>query len=320
MRSITLQYPISFPVEGMPEGGQVLAIGEFDGLHLGHREVVRRAVETAGKLGLPAAIMTFDPHPREVLGQDKYVRHITPVPKKLELLAEAGIDVAYIVRFDPAFSRISPAEFVDHMLMGLRVNTVVVGFDFRFGHKSEGHADTLCDLAAGRFAVEVVRPFHMDGVKISSTLVRDYLEQGDVIRAGKLLGRGYTLTGEVVHGAERGRLLGFPTANVELDEPYIVPANGVYAVRFERAGRIYAGVMNIGTKPTFEDTTRRTLETHLFDFNESIYGEKVGLELVAYIRPERKFASVDELVDQIGRDSQQARELLLHDGAVNGSA
>lgn len=313
MRTVTLQYPLSMPEPGIPENGLVLAIGEFDGMHLGHREVLSRAAETAGKLGLPAAVMTFDPHPREVLGQDKYVRHITPLPEKLELFAGAGIDIAYIVRFDLAFSRVSPEQFVDDMLMRLKVNTVVVGFDFRFGHKSEGNADTLCRLASGRFAVEVVRPFHMDGVKVSSTLVRDHLERGEVDRVGQLLGRIYALTGKVVHGYERGRLLGFPTANIELDAPYVVPANGVYAIRCEWDGRVYNGVMNVGTKPTFEDdSTVRTLEAHLFDFAATIYDEALRVELVAYIRAEQKFASVDELIAQIGRDVAVAKKLVGH--------
>jgi riboflavin kinase/FMN adenylyltransferase len=304
-----MHYPASFPLQGMPEGGQVLAIGDFDGLHLGHREVIRRAVDTAGKLRLPAAIMTFHPHPREVLGQSKYVRHITPLPEKLELFAEAGVDVAYIMNFDTSFSQISPSQFVDEVLVQLHVSTVVVGFDFRFGHKVSGDPDILCELAAGRFAVEVVRPYHMDGVKVSSTLIRDHLEQGDVARVEHLLGRRYSLTGKVVHGAARGRQIGFPTANIELDGPYVIPMNGVYAVRLEWAGQRYYGVMNIGTKPTFEgDAAHRTLEAHLFDFGHTIYGESVKLELISYIRPERKFASIDELVAQIGRDVLTAKE------------
>lgn len=314
MQSITLRYPVSFPVPGMPDGGQVLAIGDFDGLHLGHREVIQRAVETAGKLRLSAAIMSFHPHPREVLGRGdgKYGLHITPLPEKLELFAKAGVDVTYIVNFDPAFSQISPSQFVEEVLVPLRVHTVVVGFDFRFGHNGSGNPDTLCEMASGRFAVEVVRPYHMDGEKVSSTLIRDCLEQGDVSRVGQLLGRNFALTGTVVHGAARGRQIGFPTANIELDGPYVVPANGVYAIRLEWAGQLYFGVMNIGTKPTFEgDSTRRSLEAHLFDFSQTIYGESVKLELIDYIRAEKKFGSVDELVAQIRRDILTAKKQLV---------
>ncbi|RKN86474.1 bifunctional riboflavin kinase/FAD synthetase [Paenibacillus ginsengarvi] len=310
MQAITMNYPFTFPAPGLPQSGQVLAIGDFDGLHLGHREVVRRAVETARKLHLPAAIMTFHPHPREVLGQDKYVRHITPLKEKLALFEQAGIDVAYVVGFDLPFSQISPSQFVDEVLVPLRVNTVVVGFDYRFGHKGAGDADSLCELAAGRFAVEVIRPYRMDDEKVSSTLIRGLLECGDVGKVSQLLGRYYRMSGTVVHGAARGRQIGFPTANIELDELYVVPANGVYAVRLEVGGGHYEGVMNIGTKPTFDgNPAHRSLEAHLFDFHSSIYGERVAVELIAYIRPEQKFASIDELVAQIGRDVVTAKEL-----------
>ena len=312
MQSITVHYPASFPIDGMPESGQVLAIGEFDGLHLGHREVIRRAVETARKRRLPAAIMTFHPHPREVLGHEQYMTHITPLQEKLDLFEQAGVDVAYIVTFDSAFSQVSPSQFVNDMLVRLQVDTVVVGFDFRFGHKGGGDANALRELADGRFAVEVVSPCHMDGVKVSSTLIRNCLEQGDVSRVQQLLGRYYSLTGKVVHGAKRGRLIGYPTANIEPDGPFIVPANGVYAIRLYWMGQPYSGVMNIGTKPTFEgDSTRRTLEAHLFDFSQTIYGESVKVELVAFIREERKFPSVDDLIAQIRRDADEAKALLV---------
>ncbi|MDF2724363.1 MAG: riboflavin biosynthesis protein RibC, partial [Paenibacillus sp.] len=189
--------------------------------------------------------------------------------------------------------------------------TVVVGFDFRFGHLGAGDPESLRQMAAGRFDVEVVQPFHMTGEKVSSTLIRDCLEQGDLLRVKQLLGRHFALTGTVVHGAARGRQIGFPTANIELDGPYVVPCNGVYAVRLQWAGQSYNGVMNIGTKPTFEgDSTRRTLEAHLFDFSQSIYGEYVTVELISYIRPERKFNSIDELIAQIGRDVNTAKKQL----------
>ncbi|MEF3309732.1 bifunctional riboflavin kinase/FAD synthetase [Paenibacillus sp. GYB004] len=320
MQSIKLSYPIPNPVPGCPSNGQVLAIGDFDGLHLGHREVISRAAETARKLGAPAAVMTFHPHPREVLGQDKYVRHLTPVREKLDLFAQAGVDTAYLVRFDVPFSQISPSQFVEEVLIPLRVNTVVVGFDFKFGHKGSGNPDMMCELAAGRFAVEVVRPYCMDGIKVSSTLIREHLERGEVSRVQQLLGRSYAMTGTVIHGAARGRQIGFPTANIELDDFYVIPSNGVYAIRLELGGESFAGVMNIGTKPTFEDTDTRTLEAHLFDFSRTIYGEAVKVELIEFIRYEQKFGSIDDLIAQIGRDVEQAKRITGHcaEKAENG--
>lgn len=313
MQRIELTYPLSSPVPGMPGADQVMAIGDFDGVHLGHREVIRRAVETARRLRLPASIMTFHPHPREVLGQDMYARYITPPGEKLARFAELGVDVTYVVTFDKAFSQLSPQRFVTEMLFPLRVGTVVVGFDFTFGHKGEGDPDTLCELSGGRFAVEVVRPFYLDGVKVSSTLIRDRLGAGDVRGVARLLGRRYTVTGQVVHGDARGRQIGFPTANVEPDEPYVIPANGVYAVKATVDGIVYAAVMNIGTKPTFSgDAPRRTLEAHLFDFSGSLYGKTITLEFLSFLRQERKFGSVDELVAQIRQDVEQAKQIHLH--------
>lgn len=311
MKTITIRYPVAFPLPDMPDSRQVLAIGDFDGIHLGHREVIRRAVDTARRLHLPSAIMTFHPHPREVLGHDKYVSHLTPLPAKLEQFEQMGVDVTYIVQFDHAFSRIEPAQFVEEVLVPLGLDTVVVGFDFSFGHRGAGNPDLLCELAAGRFAVEVVRPYRLNGVKVSSTLVRDCLERGDVRGVETLLGRRYTLTGTVVQGDQRGRQIGFPTANIEPDGPFVVPCNGVYAVWVELDGERHAGVMNIGMKPTFEGGAKRTIEAHLFDFSRTIYGKKVKLEFVAFLRPERKFPSVAELVAQIGLDAEEARGLLL---------
>ncbi|MCZ8512321.1 bifunctional riboflavin kinase/FAD synthetase [Paenibacillus filicis] len=289
---------------------QVLAIGDFDGVHRGHQEVITRAVQSGHELGLPAAIMTFHPHPRQVMGIDKYARLLTPHTRKLELMRQQGVDAAYLVDFNEKFMRVSPEDFVERMLVPLQVNTVNVGFDFTFGYKGAGTPDRLCELAKGRFAVEVVRPFHLDGEKVSSSRIRDDLQHGRVQDATVLLGRPYRLQGTVVHGEARGRTIGFPTANIRLEEPYLVPANGVYAIRAYVGGRSYAGVMNIGVKPTFhESLPAASLEAHLFEFNASIYGELIAVELLAFIRPERKFASVQELIAQIAADAEQAKRI-----------
>jgi riboflavin kinase/FMN adenylyltransferase len=297
---------------GLPRQPQVLAIGDFDGVHLGHGEVIRRAVVTARKLQLPCAVMTFDPHPREVLGSAKYALSLTPLERKLERFAELGVDIAYVVSFDETLMRVSPEQFINRMLLPLGVNTVIVGFDFTFGHRGAGTPDLLAQLSNGSFAVEVVRPFLIDGCKVSSTAVRDALERGDVTEAAKLLGRPYTIRGEVVHGDARGRTIGFPTANVQPDGPYVLPANGVYAVRAAVDGAVYNGVMNVGVKPTFAGgAAKPTLEVHLFDFDRDIYGRTVDISLIRHLRSERKFASVQELVEQIGRDAAEAKAHLL---------
>jgi riboflavin kinase/FMN adenylyltransferase len=308
MRVLEMKQPYPAPLAGEP--GVVLAIGDFDGVHQGHREVIRRAAVRAKEQGCACAVMTFHPHPREVLGIDVYRQILTPLPDKLSLLEQLGVDYTFLVQFDKAFSQLDPKAFVETVLLKLRPETVVVGFDFKFGRDGEGTPDTLAQLAHGRFAVEVVRPFHADGRKVSSTLVRDCLLSGDLKEANLLLDRPYAISGEVVTGAGRGRTIGFPTANVRPFLPYVIPANGVYAVRVWTGGHVYGGVMNIGVKPTFVDDRERTLEVHLLDYSGSLYGEHVRVEFHAMLRHERKFASVKELVAQIAHDAKEARTLL----------
>lgn len=290
---------------------QVLAIGEFDGIHLGHQEVIRRALQTAERMRIPASIMTFHPHPKEVLGQQKYTQLLTPTAQKEQVLSKMGLDNSYLVAFDPNFMKVTPEEFVENMLIPMNVNTVIVGFDFTFGFRGAGTPDTLCELAAGRFAVEVIRPFQLNGCKVSSTLVREYLQNAQLEEANRLLGRPYTITGTVVTGDGRGRTIGFPTANIEMSEPFVIPTLGVYAVRVTLDGEVYNAVMNVGKKPTFvEDLEKPTLEAHLFDFSRMIYGSALSVEFISFLRPERKFGSVDELITQIRTDADKARSLL----------
>lgn len=290
---------------------QVLAIGDFDGVHLGHQEVIKRAIQDAKRLNIPASIMTFHPHPREVLGQQKYTSLLTPVEQKKRLLEQIGVDHMHIVSFDADFMKVTPEQFVENMLIPMQVNTVIVGFDFTFGYLGAGTPDTLCELAHGRFAVEIIRPFQRNGIKVSSTLVREHLAAGQVEEANALLGRPYSVVGTVVSGDGRGRTIGFPTANISLQEPFVTPALGVYAVRATLEGRTYNGVMNLGKKPTFVDhLDKPTLEVHLFDFSETIYGKEMSVEFMTYLRPEQKFGSIDELISQIHRDADKARTLL----------
>lgn len=311
MQSIKLSYPISASDSQAVKQPQVLAIGDFDGVHLGHQEVIKRALEDGKRLGIPTSIMTFHPHPREVLGQQKYTTLLTPVSQKQRQLEQLGVDYMYIVSFDADLMKVTPEQFVEHMLIPMQVNTVIVGFDFTFGYLGAGTPDTLCELAHGRFAVEIIRPFQRNGSKVSSTLVREHLLAGQVEEATALLGRPYAVRGTIVTGDGRGRTIGFPTANVELHEPFVTPALGVYAVRAVLDGTAYNGVMNLGKKPTFVDNLEKpTLEVHLFDFSESVYGKELTIEFISYLRPERKFSAIDELISQIHRDADQARTLL----------
>ncbi|GIP36861.1 riboflavin biosynthesis protein RibC [Paenibacillus sp. J31TS4] len=312
MQVFTINYPEKLPLAGMPER-QVLAIGDFDGLHLGHREVIAKAVSAGKQSGLPVAVMTFHPHPRALLGRSQYEQMLTPPEAKLALMKELGVDYVYVFVFHRTFSELAPDQFVERILMPLGIEKVVVGFDFSFGYQGKGTPGLLRELGQPRMAVEVVQAFHQDGRKVSSTLIREALEEGRVEEAAVLLGRPYQVRGHVVEGRRLGRTIGFPTANLELAEPYLLPRLGVYAVRVRETGRerSFAGAANLGVKPTIEGEGHRvSLEVHLLDYEGDLYGENLQVEFLHYIRPEQKFASLPDLVSQIGKDVEEIRRRL----------
>ncbi|WP_258206323.1 bifunctional riboflavin kinase/FAD synthetase [Paenibacillus radicibacter] len=312
MKIISLTYPLTSALSDLPEK-QVLAIGEFDGVHLGHQEVISRAMNSAKAGRVPLSVMSFNPHPREVLGQEqyKYTQLLTPISVKMDLLSKVGVEYAYLVTFNETLMRMSPAQFVEEILIRLGVETVIVGFDFRFGYQAEGNVDLLCELSKGRFAVEVVRPYQLQNAKVSSSAVRDKLLNGEMTAIELLLGRRYSISGEVVHGDARGRQLGFPTANIKLTEPYVVPRNGVYAARVTVNGEQHDSVMNIGIRPTFEGAGLvQTLEAHILDFDQDIYGKQVIVEFIDFIRSEQKFSSIQDLIAQIKLDVESCRAKL----------
>jgi riboflavin kinase/FMN adenylyltransferase len=301
-----LQYPLASDFEAEP---CVLALGYFDGVHAGHHRVIQKAIDVAKSLRVNSAVMTFDPHPREVLGQSGYTQYLTPVDEKIEQLRNMGVDIVYVVQFDISFAAIYPEDFIDEFLMLLRPKHIVVGFDYTFGHRGKGTAFTLQSHSDGRYGVDVVSPVNRFGEKISSTLIREYLYSGKIKEATQFLGRPYRVRGTVVHGEKRGRTIGFPTANIRLSAPYIVPRNGVYGVRVKLEGETYYGVMNVGIKPTFENERKeKSLEVHLFDFAGDIYDKTLEVEFLFFIREEQKFAGVDALIAQIRADAKTAKE------------
>lgn len=219
----------------------------------------------------------------------------------------------YVVEFNKEFSQISPETFVEEMLFPLHLQTAVVGFDFRFGHKGAGDAAELEKLSAGRMSVVTVPPFLVDGEKVGSSAIRIALQTGKLSDANRWLGRNYQIRGTVIHGEKRGREIGFPTANLELTDPYVVPALGVYAVRarMDHHDSWIPGVMSIGVKPTFhEGITEPIFEVHLLDYNGDLYDQVMTVDLIHYIRKEHKFESVQELVEWIQRDADEARKIL----------
>lgn len=310
MQIIELSYPSTTTIEPI-KVKQVMALGDFDGIHLGHQEVIERTLATARRLGLPAAIMTFHPHPRVVLGQSKYEQNLTPLKDKMELLAKMGIEYIYLVHFTLTFAMISPEEFVDHVLVPLGAKAIVVGFDFTFGHEGKGTPESLQQLGTDKFSVEVIPPFHLLGKKVSSTNIREALLEGTIEEANHLIGRSYRVQGIVVTGDGRGKTIGFPTANIQPSEDYVIPKKGVYAVRCKVHEQVYNAVMNIGSKPTFSDNEQIiTLEANLFDFDQNIYNEQIEVEFIHYIRSEQKFPGIQELIQQIQQDVSEAKRIL----------
>jgi riboflavin kinase/FMN adenylyltransferase len=222
-----------------------------------------------------------------------------------------GIEYVYLVNFTLAFARISPAEFVERVLVPLGLHSIVAGFDFTFGHEGKGTPESLRQMGQDKFSVQIIPPFHSEGEKVSSTNIRRHLLEGNIEAANHLLGRIYRIAGRVVKGDGRGRTIGFPTANIDLTDDYVIPKQGVYAVRCLVDGNKYNAVMNIGTKPTFtENEVKQTLEAHLFDFNQSIYEQEIEVEFIQYLRPEQKFTSVEQLIQQIQRDAEEAKRIL----------
>ncbi len=293
-----------------PLDASVVTLGTFDGVHRGHRDLISRAVVAARAADVPAVAYTFHPHPAALVEGRHSPVLLQPIELRVRDLAGEGIDIVVVEPFDQAFAAVSADEWVERYLVGqLHPRHVVVGFNHRYGKGGQG--DNAHLVAAGErlgFTVEVVDAVGDDGV-ISSTRIRRQLLDGDVADAAKLLGRPYRLSGVVVKGDQRGRTIGFPTANIAAEQA-LLPPNGVYATRCHRAsGSSYDSVTNIGQRPTFDGTTI-TIETHLFDFDDDIYGERVEVELVARIRPEKKFEGIEALVRQIGEDAAAAREIL----------
>ncbi len=290
----------------------VVAIGNFDGVHRGHVRIFREAKRLAGA-DAESAVLTFEPHPAKVLAPNFAPPLITPLARKLELIAAEGIDVAVVQPFDAAFAAISPEAFVDDVLVrGLGASRICVGGNFTFGRARAGTIPMLGELGRARgFVLEVIPDVTVDGLMCSSTKVREFTLEGRVDGARLVLGRDPEVEGVVVRGAGRGRTIGIPTANVK-PETELIPKNGVYAGWAERLsdGKKWPAAINVGTNPTFVVGHPVSVEAHLLDADEDLYGQRMRLGFVARLREEQRFASVDELVAQIRRDVATTRETL----------
>ncbi|GGP48601.1 bifunctional riboflavin kinase/FAD synthetase [Streptomyces abikoensis] len=312
-------------LEDIPQdwGRSVVTIGSYDGVHRGHQLIIGRAVERARALGVPSVVVTFDPHPSEVVRPGSHPPLLAPHHRRAELIAELGVDAVLVLPFTAEFSKLSPAEFVVKVLVDkLHAKLVVEGPNFRFGHRAAGNVDFLQELGGTYdFDVEVI-DLHVSGeagggLPFSSTLTRRLVAEGDVAGAMEILGRPHRVEGVVVRGAQRGRELGFPTANVETLPHTAIPADGVYAGWLTVEGEAMPAAISVGTNVQF-DATERTVEAYAIDrVGLDLYGMHAAVDFLAYLRGMEKFASIDALLDRMAEDVKQARDLVAaHEAAV----
>ncbi|MDP3088382.1 MAG: bifunctional riboflavin kinase/FAD synthetase [Methylotenera sp.] len=277
-----------------------LTIGNFDGMHLGHQALLRQLTETAKKLNISSAVMTFEPHPREFFAPESAPPRLSSIREKLEYFAEAGIEKTYVCRFNRRLAGLTPQEFMQTILRNsLNANSILVGEDFRFGAMRAG---SIVDFIEAKFNLISLPQIDLNAVRVSSTRVRNALAAGDLQMAQLLLNRPYSISGKVVHGAKRGRQLGFPTANVHMrhERPALT---GVYAVKLDGLN----SVANLGMRPTISGVSKLMLEVHVIDFNKNLYGKHVHVEFFHKIRDEIKFDDLDALKAQIAKDVVAAK-------------
>jgi riboflavin kinase/FMN adenylyltransferase len=310
--------PFSVVRDGHPDAlyGAVVAIGNFDGVHRGHRAVIGAALDRAAALGRKAAALTFSPHPRRFFQPDAPMFSLSSEHNKLRLLAATGLSGAIVMRFDAELAATSAQDFIEKILVGrFGIAGAAIGFDFHFGQKRVGSPQFLAEQGKRLgFAVDIVPRLEDEGRPVSSGAVRDALSQGKVVEAAELLGAPWFVSGEVIHGEKRGRQLGFPTANIRLD-PACALKHGIYAVRMAVAGKRYDGVASFGIRPMFDAGTP-FLEVFLFDFDGDLYGANVDVAIIGWVRPEAKFASIDDLKRAMDADVTQARDALKRSGGA----
>ncbi|MDR7072187.1 riboflavin biosynthesis protein RibF [Fictibacillus barbaricus] len=309
METIVINHPHQYHQESLAP--LILALGYFDGIHMGHQRVIETAVELAEKNNAYPAVMSFHPHPSVVLGKaDESWTYLTPLDEKKKILKGLGVKKFFIVKFDLDFASLSTQDFVDQYIVGLNVKHVVTGFDFSYGKYGKGNVQTLTEEANGRFGQTIIEKIEKEGKKISSTLIRQCLKEGSVESIVAFLGRKYSLNGTVIHGDKRGRTIGFPTANLQTDD-YTLPKVGVYAVEAYVDQKKYYAMANVGFKPTFKDNQPKpSLEVHIFGFNNEIYGKTVRISWLKRIRDEVKFSSIDELINQLEDDKRKTLEII----------
>lgn len=286
------------------EEGTVAAIGFFDGVHLAHKKLIDQTISYGNKHNLKKAVITFDVHPKSILFDLDY-HYITPLERKIEIFKEFDIDVIYVIEFTKEKAVLTPEEFIDHYLKGIK--TIVCGFDFKFGVRGSGNIETLKNHP--EFDTIVVDEVTYEGYKVGSTHIRDLINSGQVDRVQEVLGDFYSIKGEVIHGAKRGRMIGYPTANCDTGE-YLVPKKGVYVTMTKYQDTWYQSMTSVGHNPTLNCRTDISVESNIFDFDKQIYGDQIEIKFVKRLRDELKFDSVEALIKKIDQDKVDSLEVL----------
>lgn len=296
------------------DNNSVVTVGTFDGVHLAHQEIIREVVNRARMLEGRSVVVTFDPHPKEIVGNSQHpVRLLTTLQERIALIAGLNVDLLLVINFTYEFSRISAREFyATYIVNGIGVGEVVVGYDHMFGRDRTGGIEELVRIGQEfNFSVSAVHPYRVNNVVVSSSKVREAILAGAVERAAELSGRLYVLSGTVVHGDGRGATLGYPTANIEPDSTRkVIPGRGVYLVGVSVQGNQMYGMMNIGVRPTVRSGEETSIEVHIFGLERDIYGEKVSVSFVRKLRDEQKFSSLEELTHQLRKDREVSLQLL----------
>ena len=303
-----IYYDLETPSELLQES--IVTVGVFDGLHIGHQAVIQQVLTQSEKFNLASLVLTFDPPPLAFLAPERCPPALTTLSKKIEILEQLGVDGVVFARFDAYLQQMSPDAFVQQVLLQrLHAKQVIIGYDWQFGKGRSGNAEALKQLGDQyQFGVMIVGPVQLHGMPVHSTRVREAIAGGNLNLVSDLLGRRYSIMGEIVQGDGRGRKIGFPTANIDAGNQ-MLPPSGVYAIQVKLEGCMFNGVMNMGTRPTF-DGEEFQIETHLFDFEQMVYGKKMEIFCIEKIRDERRFPNPEILVNQIKQDVATAKAIL----------
>ncbi|KRK91416.1 riboflavin biosynthesis protein RibF [Companilactobacillus futsaii] len=308
MQIINVKHPLI--EEQLPTEATVLIMGFFDGVHLGHQKVIKTGVKIAKEHNLKSALLTFDRSPRTVYQHETNFRYLSTRGRKAELVESLGVDYLYFVKFTPDFAHLKPQEFVDYYMIDFKAKYVVAGFDYTYGKKDIANMANLPNYSKGNFETVMVPEQLIDGQKIGSSAIKKFITDDKIEEANKFLGYKYQNQGKVIHGLQRGRTLGYPTANIAVEGEQVIPSIGVYATRIKVAGVWYNSMTSVGYNVTFKENTGITIETNIFDFNQEIYGQAVVIEWIKYLRGEVKFDSAQGLIEQLELDKANSLKIL----------